>query len=871
MQDKNGFSCGIPSLDSALQGIQAGDNIVFQVDRIEDSRPFVERYCRYTQTEGKRLVYFRFADHPSFLPEGVEAEQYNLDPEAGFEQFIFKILSVIEKNGRGAYYLFDCLSGLAAEWYSDRMLGNFFMLACPYLYTYDTVTYFVLLKNVHTPLAVRSIHKTAQVILDVFSSGDDFYIRPIKVLNRFSPTMYMLHSFRDESFHPVTKSIFLSEILSIAPQPWIDVNMDRHDLWSEMFKQAQNISNKRGEMEDRAKEDFLKTRLIKMALTREENLIPLCEKYFSISNLVDIGKRMIGTGLIGGKAVGMLLARRIIEKECRLSSQGLETHDSFYIGSDVYYSYVIQNNCWWERHRLKYCEGAETVCEKADSIHQKLRAGHFPPDILEQFREMLNYFGQSPIIVRSSSLLEDAFGNSFSGKYESVFCANQGNPEERLHSFLEAVREVYASTMSREALSYRLHRGLFQQDEQMAILIQRVSGEYYQHLYFPQIGGVAYSFNPFVWDRRIDPKQGVMRIVFGLGTRAVDRIDDDYTRVVSLNEPMLRPEGSSDKVRKYSQKMAHVLDLRENKLSILTFEQIARMIKSFPIDIFASRDTEMEERAKELHMTDVFSYLLTFTNFLTRTSFTEDMKKILSTLSSAYSNPVDIEFTVNFLDDSNYRINLLQCRPFQFTGGISRVKVPDDLSGKNVILRSLGPLIGYSSVESIERIIYIVPEKYGLLPISKRYEIAHLIGKLTNLPPKIKTMLIGPGRWGTSMPELGIPVSLSEIKNASVLCEVAEMHEGLNPDLSLGTHFFNDLVDLKILYMGISPAKTGELLNKSFLLNCSNKFGDLLPEEKSIADIIRVIDFSEVSGPQCSLFSDTLEQQGIVFVSENRR
>ena len=192
-----------------------------------------------------------------------------------------------------------------------------------------------------------------------------------------------------------------------------------------------------------------------------------------------------------------------------------------------------------------------------------------------------------------------------------------------------------------------------------------------------------------------------MRIVFGLGTRAVDRIDDDYTRVVSLNEPMLRPEGSSDKVRKYSQRMAHVLDLRKNELSILTFEEIARQIKSFPIDIFASNDSEMEERARTYNIADVFSYLLTFTNLLTQTSFTEDMKKILSTLSTAYNNPVDIEFTVNFIDDVTYRINLLQCRPFQFTGEISRIQIPDNhLPGKS-ILRTMGPIIGYSTISVI--------------------------------------------------------------------------------------------------------------------------------------------------------------------------
>ena len=235
---KIGFSSGIPSLDDILQGVWAGDNLVLQVDDIQDFLPFVHRFCQYTNAAGKKLVYFRFADHPSFLPEGVQAECHQLNPQEGFEQFISEIFTVIEKIGRGVYYLFDCLSGLAVDWYSDRMLGNFFMLTCPYLYIYDTVTCFVLLRNLHTPLAINAIHDTAQVILDVFRSNAKLYVLPIKVFERYSPTMYMLHSWENDIFRPVTKSTVLSEILSNTPQPWIDFNIDRRDTWTQTFIQA---------------------------------------------------------------------------------------------------------------------------------------------------------------------------------------------------------------------------------------------------------------------------------------------------------------------------------------------------------------------------------------------------------------------------------------------------------------------------------------------------------------------------------------------------------------------------------------------------------------------------------------------------------
>jgi hypothetical protein len=150
----------------------------------------------------------------------------------------------------------------------------------------------------------------------------------------------------------------------------------------------------------------------------------------------------------------------------------------------VFNTYLVENGCWWLRRRPR-----ESAANRRSGVFPARRpgareavAGRFPDDVREQFREMLEYFGQSPIIVRSSSLLEDSYGNAFSGKYESVFCANQGTPQQRLEAFMAAVRTVYASTMSQESLQYRLHHGLLDRDEQMALLVQRVSGEMYGRL-----------------------------------------------------------------------------------------------------------------------------------------------------------------------------------------------------------------------------------------------------------------------------------------------------------------------------------------------------------------------------------------------------
>jgi pyruvate, water dikinase len=557
--DLTSFSTGLPGLDRMLLGLRAGDNVVWQVDNIEDYVPFVSAYWEESLRQNRNLVYFRFARHREIISPGQGGTIYRLRPEDSFEQFLTEILDIIEKHGVGACYVFDWLSDLAADWYSDRMLGNFFRITCPYLYDLKTIAYFGLRKDQHSFHATDGIFNTAQVVLEVHRKRDQFYLQPQKVFERYSSTLYMLHSWEGDEFKPVTNSAVITDILSHVPQPWMDFSIHRPGVWTRTFRQAQATWNavRNGKKSAAESEAFFK-RVLKMVATRDERIGNLARQYFDLSDLIEIMKRMIGTGLIGGKSLGMLLARAILKKNHPRWQEVLEGHDSFFIGSDVFYTFLVENGCWWLRRRHK---DFDVFLAQAEEARKLILQGAFPDYIQDQFSEMLDYFGQFPIIVRSSSLLEDNYGNAFSGKYESVFCANQGSPQDRLEAFMKAVRTVYASTMSPEGLTYRLHHGLMDRDEQMALLVQRVSGEMRERLFFPPVAGVAFSFNPFVWNEHIDPKAGVMRLVFGLGTRAVERNDDDYTRLVSLSAPLRRPDGRSDGVPEYGQRRVDVLDL----------------------------------------------------------------------------------------------------------------------------------------------------------------------------------------------------------------------------------------------------------------------------------------------------------------------
>ena len=850
------MSTGLPELDEIIQGVHPGDNIVWQMDSIDDYISFVHPYCRYANDTGKKLVYFRFADHPSVLPENVKADIYQLHPEAGFESFISEIFGVIESSGPAAYYVFDCLSELSVDWYSDSMLANFFMLACPYLYDYDTVTYFALLRNRHITRTINAIHNTAQVIIDVYKNGPDIFLQPLKVYKRHTNTMYMLHHWENNKFIPVTKSITTSEILHDIPHPWLDFTISQQDMWNKIINRAVEIQKSlAGKPDYREKPEYkeYKHRLLRMMVTRDERLLSLADKHFELSDLIDIGKHMVGTGQIGGKTVGMLLARSILAKQGAYWKTRIEPHDSFFIGSDVFYTYLIMSKCWWARWKQK---NSEQFLDGAEESHNRLLSGAFPAEIQDQFKEILNYFGQSPIIVRSSSLLEDAYGNSFSGKYDSIFCANQGTPEERLEMFMSAVKQVYASTMNPEALLYRHNRGLLDNDEQMALLVQRVSGSIYGKYFFPQAAGVGFSYNLYAWNKDIDPKAGVLRMVSGLGTRAVERIDDDYTRIVAINEPGKRPESDLDEIKKYSQRKLDLLNLETNKLESEYFTDILKSVPDYPVNLFASRD----------NTTGAESWIITFTELLASTKFVDDMKNIFRILQEAYEYPVDIEFTVNFEESGEYKINLLQCRPYQVKIGIGVVKEPGKISKNNLILKTNGPIIGSSVHKLVDKLIYIVPSVYGKLPEKDRYQVAHVIGKLNSLnkDKKDTVMLVGPGRWGTSTPALGVPVQLGEINNISVLCELAEMNENLIPEVSLGTHFFNDLVELDILYMALNPANPENHINRELLSKVQNQLVKYLPDSAKWADTVKVIEINDKSGG-IYLNVNAIEQKAVCY------
>lgn len=862
------FSTGLPALDQVLQGIRPGDNIVWQVDEARDYSPFIEAFVGHALAAGERVVYFRFAhrEPPISTAPGLAIE--SLDALEGFEQFMSRVHERITREGRGRYYIFDYMSDLNFGCFSDRMVGNFFKLTCPYLNQMAAVAYFPVLRDHHCYHATQPITETTQILLDVHRARERLFIQPQKVSGRFSPTLFLLHEWRGDCFTPVKESGQITEVLDSHAWPGLPSasyrligNWDKHFMRGEEMLDAQ----RRGRI-DEAETAAMFDELVRLSISREERVQALVRKYFTLADLIHIWKRMIGSGQIGGKSLGMLLARAILRKKCLAIWDRLEAHDSFYIGSDVFYTYLIENDCWWER---KQQTDPERFLDGIDRTREKILAGEFPEYLVQRFKDMLKYFGQSPIIVRSSSLLEDNFGNAFAGKYESVFCASQGTLTERLTEFLQAVRVIYASAMSPEALTYRLKRGVLDKDEQMALLVQRVSGAPRGHYFFPQLAGVAFSYNSYAWNRRIDPEAGVMRLVFGLGTRAVDRADDDYTRVVALNAPELRPEASFDQVRRYTQRRLDLLDLGSNQFDNAHFLDVAPLCGDLPIDLFAVKDRAIEQYYEERGRPAGNCWILTFDKLLTQTAFVDDIREILAALRGAYGTHVDIEFTANFRADGSFRINLLQCRPLQVKADEGVMAALPEIGDEQIAIDARGGVVGHSRAIRLDWLVFVVPEIYGRLGERERYEVARLIGRICQHPrlaAQKQIMLIGPGRWGTGTASLGIPVSFGDINTASVFCELDSMHEGLVPDLSLGTHFFNEMVEMNILYLAYFGAGRGNRFDERFLLDQPNRLAELLPDAPGWASAVRVIDAAALStGDRLYLHADSPGQRAVLY------
>ncbi|MBO5076228.1 MAG: phosphoenolpyruvate synthase [Clostridia bacterium] len=787
---------GIPDMDEALQYIRLGDNVVWHVPSLDEFRYVARKFAQQAINDRRNLIYVRFAEHAPILEpqEGLKIEHVELSHR--FETFTVNIHNLIEREGKDAFYVFDCLSELEQAWSTDLMMGNFFHLTCPFLFILDTVAFFPVIRGRHSFDAIATIRDTTQLFLDVYTDVGDIYVRPVKVWNRYSQTMFQPYhlSTVDNSFTVLSDGTEVSRFYSVMNKAASQAADQNVDSWERFFTRTKLLHENGIDVSNEC------SKICNIMLTRDVKMRELIKQNFTPEDYFEIHSRMVGTGMIGGKACGMLLARKIVENHRPDIFARFEPHDSYYIGSDVFYAYIVDNGFWDLRIKQRTSEGYFTL---AKEFEQRIMEGRFSPRIEAEFRRILDYYGGDPVIVRSSSILEDGFGNAFAGKYESVFCGSQGSPEDRLQKFEEAVKTVYASTMSLSALDYRRRRGLDKRDEQMAILVQRVSGSRYDGFFMPCAAGVGYSASPYrIGSER--PKSGMLRLVMGLGTAAVDRRTGSYPRIVPLDDPTKLLHSAASDRQQFSQRIVDAVSAAANDVEGFDALKLSKIVPDYLKRLMYTHNYDTEQILQERGAWR--EVLFVTCDGLTRNAqLMADMRDMLELIQTRYEYPVDTEYTINFAPDGSYVIDLLQCRPLQLTAEGDKVNVPDNIPAGNIILETRGVSMGFSRELAPDAVVYIDPIKYYQLPYRRKYEVKTALSEVnwSYRSQGKHLLLLTPGRICTSSPELGVPSAFADISEFSMIAEISESRAGYIPELSYGSHIFQDLVEAGILYTAV--------------------------------------------------------------------
>ncbi|HEU0295942.1 MAG TPA: PEP/pyruvate-binding domain-containing protein [Anaerolineales bacterium] len=623
----------------------------------------------------------------------------------------------------------------------------------------------------------------------------------------------------------------------------------------------------------------LRVVLLKSLVSDQLAFIHIARRWFTAADFNMILERRIGTGKIGGKSAGLLLAYKILQGTAAEIFDQIRLPQSYFIGADVFYDFMSGNHLEFLNQKYKT---AEQIRDDYPKIQEQYSHGRFPDEIAHQLRDILRLVGSTPLIVRSSSLLEDNFGMSFAGKYLSIFCPNQGTIKENMRDLTRAIRQIYASVFGPDALMYRRHVGLLDYDERMAILLQEVQGERHRQYFFPALAGVAYSYSPIVWNTALKREEGFMRLVMGLGTRAVDRIAGDYPRMVNLSHPQLRPEVMPKAIHYYSQHFVDALDLEQNTLTTVPAESV--LGSDYPPLRWLVSVDDGETIHPPLYLMrsiDPAQLVLTFDGLLRRGSFVPLMKTVLTRLAEQYEQPVDIEFAVSVTPGSDQRsspadqpvldFHLLQCRPQNQWSAESREvqALPTDLAAQDKILLCTR-MVPQGRVSQVEYIIYVDSQAYYQLDtLEQHFEVARYIGRINTALEGQTFILIGPGRWGSSDPMQGVPVTYADIFNARALVEVASNQSGFSSEPSYGTHFFQDLVESQIYPLAVHLAEPGDHLNQEFIRRAENQLPTFFAEQTNASRCIKIIHIpTERPGYQLEIIMDG--QSGLGYLTRSK-
>jgi pyruvate,water dikinase len=589
--------------------------------------------------------------------------------------------------------------------------------------------------------------------------------------------------------------------------------------------------------------------LIRRFLSDQPEFINTARDYIDIDDFYEILDHIVFTpgssGRLGGKSAGLFLANQIIKRSKQPEDilDDIKIPKTWYIASDVLFSFFSHNDLA-DISEQKYKDINQIRLEYPHII-QTFKSCSFPTEIVQGLSMILDDFKERPLIVRSSSLLEDRAGASFSGKYKSLFLANQGSKQQRLEALKDAIAEVYASLFGPDPIDYRAERGLLDFSEEMGIMVQEVVGTKVGDYFIPSFAGVAFSRNEFRWSPRIKHDDGLLRLVPGLGTRAVDRVANDYPVLISPGQIGLRVNAAVDEIIRYSPKKIDVINLKTNTFETVDIDEFLEDCgESLPEveRIVSIHDgNHIRKPLGKLIDFDKDNLVVTFEGLVTDSKFIPKIQSLLKLLEKRLGFPVDIEFASDGKD-----FYLLQCRAQSFSRGHSPAAIPDNVQ-KDRIVFSANRYISNGAISDISHIVYVDPQNYDrLTDQSTLLAVGRTVGSLNKLLPRRKFILMGPGRWGSRGDiKLGVRVTYSDINNTAALIEIAKKKGNYVPDLSFGTHFFQDLVESEIYYLPLYPDNEDTVFNEEFFMESENILPEILPEFAHLSETVKVIDVAK--------------------------
>lgn len=519
----------------------------------------------------------------------------------------------------------------------------------------------------------------------------------------------------------------------------------------------------------------------------------------------------MGNGSIGGKGRSIAFMDNIVKEHWELNDDRnipVKIPRTVVLCTDIFDEFMEINDLY-----------PVALSDKSDEeILEHFIEAKLPERLIEDFIAFLETI-QSPIAVRSSSLLEDSHYQPFAGVYATYMIPMLENKEETLELLRKAIKAVYASVFYKDSKTYMAATQNIIDQEKMAIVVQEAVGTRYGDRFYPTISGVARSLNFYpVGNEKAE--EGIANIVLGLGKYIVEG-------GVSIRFSPAHPHNivqlsSVELALRDTQRYFYALDMRNLHKEFATDD-------GFNLLRLTTKDAEKDDSIRYISSTydpvdqviydgfyDSGRKIISFANVLQHNVFplSEILQRVLQIGEQEMGRAVEIEFAVDLKDKGEGTFYLLQIRPIVQ----NKELLTEDLSEinpENEILHSTNAL-GHGIINDVRDIIYVKTESFSAINNDK---IAVEIDKLNAsfLAKEKNYILVGPGRWGSSDPWLGIPVKWSQISNARILVELALDNYKVEP--SQGTHFFQNLTSFGVGYFSINPYLENEGLFDEYYLN----------------------------------------------------